>query len=220
MMSPMLKRPLVSSFARSSSTRFRTSDLLGASLVACLLAAGLAGCSSDDGGDEPAAGSGGGTGSASGGADGTGSGGGGTSDPSQLPSDTSQAGIQAFLDAGTYKTWVHDPAPRPNSQTAFKPHGDSLQVYFNAIAAAAGSEGAPAAGGMVVKEIYDETSGSQVGTAVSIRLEGSSKWIYYCTNPGGILCSGFDEDTDPIYDTGGGSCSGCHGDTIFSPLPQ
>src|SRR6187551_2792058 len=91
----------------------------------CLGSAVLA-CSS---GGEDTGGSGGMSGAGSGGSSGSGGSG---SDPSQLPSDTTATGIASFIQAGTYKSWVHDAAPRP--AFSLLTHGNNMQVYFNELA--------------------------------------------------------------------------------------
>ena len=164
--------------------------------------------------------SGGATGASGGetGASGGATGSGGASDPSQLPTDTSQAGIEAFIAAGTYKNWVHDPMPRDTGSLAA--HGHLLQVYFNALAVAAGDQGEPVAGRMIVKELYDEATGQLAGTAVNIRTEGPKNWIYYCTNPGGVLC-GVSGAPEPLYDANRTEgCQLCHGNVVLAHLPE
>jgi hypothetical protein len=200
-------------------------------VLSCLVSLGSA-CG---GGGE---GEGSGGGSASGGAS-AGSGGGsasggmsagsGGASSSQLPADYSLASIEAFLAAGTYKSWVHDAAPRANGSPGSPIHGNSLQVYFNDLAvtafndaAAAGSpEVVPSPGAMIVKELYDELTGTRVGTAASITPDTSGKWYYYCTDGDTDLCfSGGAEN--PVYDgaTADSSCNNCHGDEYITLLPQ
>ncbi len=203
--------------ARRSS---RLSFVSGLSLVSFCLLGATAACSPDDG-EEPMGGSGGGMASGGGTASGgeAASGGGGTTDPTQMPSDTSQAGIEAFITAGTYKNWVHDPAPRGVS-AILTTHGGWMQVYFNDVAAAAGSQGQPDAGAMIVKELYDMTSGAQIGTAVNIKLEGEKNWVFYCSSTPEEACQA--TEASPVYGTTDSnvSCSSCHGNTVLSPLPN
>jgi hypothetical protein len=134
----------------------------------------------------------------------------------EIPSDLSAAGIQAFLDAGSYKTWIHDAAPRANS-SILGSHGNSLQVYFNDVAEAAGSKGEPAVGGMIVKEIYDEAGTMQIGVAVSIKQEPD--WVYYCKSTDPALCADGSGETMVFDDSDSSGCAACHGDTMYSPLP-
>ena len=156
------------------------------------------------------------SGAGSGGSSGSGGSG---SDPSQLPSDTTATGIASFIQAGTYKSWVHDAAPRP--AFSLLTHGNNMQVYFNELAVAAGVQGEPAPGGMVIKEIYGEDNVTLLGVAASIKVAAGDEWIYYCTNAGGTLCTGQTETVDPIYSNGGdNACSTCHAEVIFSKLPQ
>lgn len=190
----------------------------GAPFALCaLLLVGVSACSSD-GGENPA-GSGGSA--ASGGASGSGgaAASGGASSSDQGPADSSQAAIAAFIQAGTYKSWLHDAAPRVGGPSNV--HGDALQVYFNALAVAAGVNGEPDPGGMVVKEMYDESSGELVSIAAALTTTGTR--VYFCTNPAGGLCTNGSETSgpDPVYDaTENTSCSTCHSELIYSKLPE
>lgn len=173
---------------------------------------------SPEGGDNPD-GSGGSapSGGASGSGGATASGGAASSD--QGPADSSQAAIAAFIQAGTYKSWLHDPAPRVGGPSNV--HGDALQVYFNDLAVAAGVNGEPDPGGMVVKEMYDEGTGDLVSIAAALTTTG--KRVYFCTNPAGGLCTNGSETSgpDPVYDaTENTSCSTCHSELVYSKLPE
>lgn len=138
-----------------------------------------------------------------------------TSDGSTAGPDSSQAGIEAMLTDGSYHEWLGDPAVR-SSDNDVNPHGDGLRVFFNELAVAAGNDGSPAPGSVVIKEFYDQ-GGAMVGSAVRIKDEAGD-WVYYCTNPGGTLCAA---EGEPVYgvDTQV-ACGYCHGDLWFAPLPQ
>lgn len=215
----MNQRPTANQFEhpQNSAAKHRSSYALGGFALALLACLGA--CSSpEETGDGDGA-SGGTTGASGGatGASGGATGSGGAADTSQLPSDTTQAGIEAFIAAGTYKSWTHDAAPRTSPAPY---HGNLLQVYFNDLAVAAGDQGEPVAGGMVVKELYDEGTSALVGTAVSIRTEGEKNWIYYCTNAGGNLCA-VNGAPDPIYDAARNKgCEICHGNQVLAHLPE
>jgi len=94
-------------------------------------------------------------------------------------------------------------------------------VYFNELAVAAGVNGEPDAGGMVVKEMYDESSGELVSIGAALTTTGDR--VYFCTNPAGGLCTNGSEvgGPDPVYDaTGSSSCSTCHSELVYSKLPE
>ena len=64
----------------------------------------------------------------------SGSGGSGRVD-AEFPAETTQAGVEAFLDGGSYRAshWIFDAAPRRSIDTT-SPHG-RVRVYFNSVAA-------------------------------------------------------------------------------------
>jgi hypothetical protein len=175
------------------------------------------GGSSSSGGESAASG-----GAASGGAA---SGGAGTT---ELPPDSTQANIAAFLAADSYKTWRHDAAPRVPID-ATNPHlntdaGVKLQVYFNSTAAASIAEnmGKPlldtnhTVGSMVVKEMYDG-AGVRVGRGTSIKTGPDRRaFTFYCE--GTLEACGVKMEA-PIYGGNTSPCSGCHGGSIFAPVP-
>lgn len=163
--------------------------------------------------------------SGTGGASGSGgsapaSGGSGSGDTT-VPTDTTQAGLEAFLAAGSYKSapWVFDAAIRTTT-----PHGD-VRVYFNPTAVAsiqAGTNTLTAPGNpldtMVIKELYAD--GAQIGTAIMMRVDTtgtqSTDWLYYCASSDQAACA--DDGAGPII-TGGGQCRFCHGGFIITELP-
>jgi len=193
--------------------RLPPARLLPATLLLASLAGGLATTACSD----PAVsdGSGGTTGS------------GGASGDSTVPSDTSQAGIEAFLAAGTYKSapWVFDATPRPSGGST-SPHGN-VRVYLNPTAVASieggnndfGDEPGNTVDSMAVKELYD-TAGTQLGTAVMLRTAASgasADWIYYCSSTTSN-CTGSTE-SGPTYGPGASDCSICHGGLFYAPVP-
>jgi hypothetical protein len=215
----------------ATSSRFLTILLLTGLTTALV----TAGCSSEDG-DDPDAGSGGDVGSggetasggaASGGAASGGAASGGDSGTMDYPTDSSLAGIEAFLEAESYKSapWVGDPAPR--DEELGNPHGPSLRTYFNTAAATAReNQGDDAAiNSMVVKETYDP-DGLLIGKLVRLKTgEGTTinDWVNYCyVSDNGPYCTGSVEDDNPFYSTAEQNyCTICHGDSNFySPLPE
>src|SRR5690606_11912584 len=218
-----------------------SSPTLSLRFLTVLLFAGLstaittAGCSSEDG-DASDAGSGGeantggdaGTGGAASGGDAASGGAARGCDRSTIdyPTDSSLAGIEAFLAAESYKSapWVGDPAPRDDE--IGNPHGPSLQAYFNTAAAAASASNTDAAiNAMVVKETYDP-QGVLIGKLVRLKTgEGTTAndWVNYCyVSDNGAYCTGTAGEENPFYsDAGHSYCTACHGNTTFiSPLPQ
>ena|GEM_PF-1490363 len=183
-------------------------------------AAALAACS------DPGTSTGTGGSSSSGGASGSG----GQSGDGTVPSDTSQAGIEAFLAAGTYKNapWVGDAAPRAMMGST-SPHGH-VQVFYNPAAVSSRNDGqndygddpGNALGSMAVKELYS-VGGELQGHAVMLRtaVSGPSNtnpndWIYYC-NSSTSTCTGQTE-SGPLYPNPT-ECRTCHGGTFIGPLP-
>lgn len=148
--------------------------------------------------------------------------GGTTADPT-VPTDISQAGIEAFLAAGSYKSapWVFDSAIREVGPGG---HG-RVRVYYNPTTVesiAAGNNDINADPGnpvdsMAVKELYD-SSDTQIGTAVMLRtgLAGTqSDWLYYCASTDQAACE--DTTPGPIYNNGG-QCRFCHGGTFIAEM--
>lgn len=201
------------------------SELPGYIASFCIVsAATLGGCASDDGaadtgdgdGDMPSGGSASGGGTASGGTDGSGGsvGTGGTSSEGQFPTDTTVAGIQAFLATESYKSWTADPAP--HAPVSYQVHGPMMQVYFNDVAVATYGNASDLT--MTVKELFDA---NQVKVGVAASWKSGGMWSYYCTqdDPAGDACA-VDDQTFPVYGTGiNVSCGFCHGNAILSALP-
>jgi hypothetical protein len=161
-----------------------------------------------------------GSGTAGSGTAGSGTGGGGASDS---PTDTSQAGLEAFLTAMSHRgaDW------RANSET---PVGEALphtlnRIWYNrtlrqSAADGKGGSGMPhSTGAMVVKEIY--TDANVIGYAVMLRT--ATAWIYYCEADEAGRCSSTSMPNQASYAMSAGSCA-CHGagtivtgDTIPAP---
>lgn len=178
---------------------------------------------SDSGGT---AGMGGATGGMGGGA--SGDGGNGGSDggsapwPTDVPSDTSEEGIRAFLEGKQYMSWLFQTdAPRPREyQTS--PH-DRVRVAFSerlVTAKQAGIDGDPdtyPAGSMAVKEMYDEED-NLVGIAAILKMKdgkGLPTWLYFCDAPDERCVNG---RTGPFYGQVS-DCNFCHGEFIYTSPP-
>jgi hypothetical protein len=197
-------------------------------MVACVSAcsdSGDDGASNNggSGGTSPTGGTAGAAGSATSGTGGSGTSGAagsGTSGASgggalDHPTDTTQAGIEAFLAAESYKTmgmgWR--PESMPASGTGV-PHG-AVKRYFNEtiIASKAAGNAPPTmqhtAGSMSVKEILDGTT--VVGKATMLRTD--SMWIYYCTSSMEGRCYTGSAAGSTYYGTTAGSCA-CHGSGV------
>lgn len=211
-------------------------------LVTSLTATSLLAACSD--GETPDTGSGGGvssggttggsssggmnSGGTSSGGDNSGSGGG----DSSVPADTSQTGIEAFLEAESYREepWIGDAQPR-ESEDGSNPHGDvraflnetavsSIEAGDNVLGAGAGSlDSGNSTDSMAVKEFYDQ-EGTLTGKAVMLRMaetgEGTD-WLYYCTSTNGT-CTSSGEDSEDFYGQGIGECHTCHRGVFYSPM--
>lgn len=142
----------------------------------------------------------------------------------ELPADSTQAAIEAFLEGEMYKQapWVGDAATRAGESTV-NVHGDALRVYFNPTGLTARQEdaGSSPVGSMAVKEFYDE-AGAVVGRAASIKTgEGNTMddWTFYCSAPGTSLCTG-ESDPGTLYGAGISECGFCHGQVFYAAPPQ
>jgi hypothetical protein len=172
---------------------------------------GVAGSAAGSGGAAgSAAGSGGAAGSAAGSAGAAGSSAGSGGGASDSPSDTSQAGLEAFFTAMSHRgtDW------RANGAMAVEgamPHVLN-QIWYNKTLrqSAADGKGSTAmphtTGAMVVKELY--TGANVVGYGAMLRT--ATAWIYYCkaSEPG--RCSSASMPNQATYATSAGSCA-CHG---------
>jgi hypothetical protein len=151
-----------------------------------------------------AAGSSGAAGSSAGS---SGAAGGGATDS---PSDTSQAGLEAFFTAMSHRgaDW------RVNSETpvgAAAPHRLN-QIWYNktlrqSVADGKGGTGMPhTSGAMVVKELY--TGADMVGYGAMLRT--ATAWIYYCKSSEAGRCNTTSMPNQASYAMAPTSCS-CHG---------
>jgi hypothetical protein len=169
-------------------------------------AAGSGGAAGSAAGSGGAAGSAAGSSGAAGSSAGSGAGGGAT----DSPSDTSQAGLEAFFMAMSHRgaDW------RANAEM---PVGDAEPHTLNRIwynrtlrqssADGKGATGMPhSTGAMVVKEIYTGTG--VIGHAAMLRT--ATAWIYYCKASEAGRCSSSSMPNQASYAMSAGSCA-CHG---------
>lgn len=180
---------------------------------------GSAGASAGSGGTT--AGSGGSTAGSGGSTAGSGTAGSG-GPASDAPSDTTQMGLDAFLDAGSYKTsdWVAE-SELPRDSEDSSPHG-VVRVWFNRTLrqSQAAGDNPKVPGSMVVKELYSMAD-TVVGHAVMLRLS-SNQWLYYCMASEAGRCTSGSAADAVHYGTATASagCS-CHGaGTIITPIPM
>lgn len=120
--------------------------------------------------------------------------------------DTSFAGVTAFLDEGRYKTWTADPAVHDD----LGPHG-KVRNFFNAVALT--SVRAKAAehpvGAIIVKELYKADGVTLKGHALEAKTKAGASgdtWLFY-ERLGA-------SDPNPYYGMGHPTCTGCHGSGI------
>jgi hypothetical protein len=144
-----------------------------------------------------------------------------------VPTDLSQAGIEAFLKSDVFAGWTWDSAT-PRAPGAVSPHG-RVRVAMNATlvaSIAAGADGSTdakgfAAGSMAVKEMYDDAD-MRIGRAFMLKRgpgNSTQNWLYYCD---GTLsrCGLSGSAMSPFYATGTtlSACNTCHGSYFFSAL--
>ncbi len=150
----------------------------------------------------------GGTAGAGGAAGTAGTAGSAGSGATESPSDTSQAGLEAFLDAMMYTgaDWV-------SGTDAINPDSGSLhgadRIYYNKTMRQdhAASTTPATAGSMAVKEIYTGTT--MIGRAAMLRTS-ANQWIYYCKAGEAGRCASTSMPDMAIYGTSASSCA-CHG---------
>jgi hypothetical protein len=128
------------------------------------------------------------------------------------PTDTTAAGIQAFIDAANYRsaTWASGmTGPEDPPMGTLSPHGHEY-IWYNHTLRQSNSEGhtgtSSATGSMVVKEIY--TGESVVGHAAMLRTDKS--WIMFCISSESDRCFAGAPADMVTYTTFITNC-GCHG---------
>lgn len=177
---------------------------------------GTAGAGMSGSGGTAGSGAGGTGGSGMSGAGGTGgsgtsgSGGGGVVDH---PTDTTQAGIEAYLAMESYK--IAGNGWRPESMPgdpASLPHLATMRYFNNTIIASKAAGGRPPGmqhtpGSMSIKEILEGTT--VIGKATTLRTD-ANQWIFYCKSSVGARCGTGVADNTAYYATAAGPCA-CHG---------
>ncbi len=215
----------------------RLSHSISMTLLVSALAS-LSACSSDEGdggggtsgtagtgvsgsGGSGATGGGGTGGGGTGGSGVSGTGGSGTSGTGggsgvvDHPTDQTQAGIEAYLAAETYKQagmgWRPEAMP---GDDAAVPHLATNRYFNETIIAskAAGNKppsmGQHTPGSMSIKEILEGTT--VIGKAMTLRTD-SNMWLYYCKSSQGARCGTGVADNTAFYGTSGTSSCACHG---------
>jgi hypothetical protein len=176
-----------------------------------------------------AAAQGGGAGLASGGTGqaGTSAGSAGTSGAGaslDYPSDTSQDGIKAFIDAMNYRSasWASGMSgPTDPPMGTLSPHGHEYIWYNHALRQSkadghAGTVTDPfGVNSMAVKEIY--TGSTVIGHAAMLRTD--KNWTMFCTASESDRCYAGYVAGNIAYSTGIGNC-GCHGGGTIVTAPM
>lgn len=132
----------------------------------------------------------------------------------ELPPIESVEILEAWLAAGSYKTWAAETGVHPSTG----PHGGNVRTFVNdlALASLAAQNIEHPQDSATVKELYADGVDEIVGYAVSRKTtpasQGGDTWYWYeridATTYGGEL--------------GVGLCTGCHGggsDFILTPFP-
>ena len=143
------------------------------------------------------------------------------------PADSSQAAIEAYLLAETYKQapWVPQSAAPREAESVVSIHG-KVMVWQNdtqvasAIAAMGSTSATAMTGSMAVKDFYDNAD-MLIGQAVMLKVAGDAlKWVFYCktTNAADAArCN--DEAANPFYGDENSSCNQCHFGQVYSMVP-
>ncbi len=132
----------------------------------------------------------------------------------ELPPRDSAEHLEAWLLAGSYKTWAAESGVHPSTG----PHGGNVRTFVNAVALASLAAKNPEhpQDAATVKELYGASLDQVVGYAVTVKTapdsQGGATWYWY-------------ERIDATTygdDLGVGLCTGCHGggaDYILTPFP-
>jgi len=159
-------------------------------------------------------GTGGAGGSGTGGAAGSGTSGSAGSGANDHPTDTSQAGIEAYLMLETYKTTGMGWRPEATASAGTSTPHLAVKRYFNdtiIASKAAGNKpptmGQHVDGSMSVKEILDGTT--VIGKAATLRAGTMN--IFYCVASVDGRCGSGTTANTPYYGSTTGNACSCHG---------
>jgi hypothetical protein len=116
-------------------------------------------------------------------------------------SDTTLAGISAFLQSGEYKSWKAEASVHDSKG----PHG-KVKSFFNPTLSASLDENNAThpKGSIAVKELYSSDATSIIGYALEAKTEegtGGDTWLWY---------EGLSPNFNEYYGQGLSTCTGCH----------
>jgi len=146
----------------------------------------------------------------------------------QTPPATNSAAVEAWITAGSYKTWHCETAPHDARSPS--PHGTN-RICSNDLTNGFSGTGERPVGSAGVKELYDGTGKTIVGYAVYLKTkaasDGGNTWYWYERVPldsgvphdaKGVVADGFGDTTNPKL-----ICVSCHGaagsDAAHTPSP-
>jgi hypothetical protein len=137
----------------------------------------------------------------------------------QTPPATNGTDVEAWLTAGSYKTWHCEAAP--HAARSPSPHGTN-RICSNDLTSGFSGTGERPVGSASVKELYDGTGKTIVGYAVYLKTkaasDGGNTWYWYERVPQSVLADGFGDTTAPKQ-----VCVSCHGaagsDAAHTPSP-
>jgi hypothetical protein len=127
-----------------------------------------------------------------------------TDDPALVPPVFGEPVIEPWLDAGHYKSWDCDAAPRDSA--GLSPHG-VVRTCTNPVAAAAAAGADWPVDSAFVMELYEPT-GELRGRSVQRRSEpggAGDSWYWYLNAGGALAADGWGFE-GPARD----DCSSCH----------
>lgn len=129
--------------------------------------------------------------------------GGQTSDPQVPPTNGDVAAINAWIAAGSYKSWACEAQPHP--QRPVSPHGTN-RICSNAVLSAHG-DGEYPVGSTGIKELFND-SNALVGHAVYVKVSAGTTgdaWYWYESISGSVVANGLGNAGVPKT-----VCVGCH----------
>jgi hypothetical protein len=134
----------------------------------------------------------------------------------QTPPTTNGTDVEAWLKAGSYKTWSCETVSHP--QLKVSPHGQN-RICSNDLITSFTSTGERPKGSAAVKELLDD-SNAVVGYAVSVKLAATSdsgnNWYWYERIPVDSMAAPHDnagvvaDGAGSVQTAGTKLCVGCH----------